>query len=78
MDAGRPPRTPKRDDVSDLAERESDPTVLRHERQQPQDVDRIVPVASCGATRGRQDSRRFVQPQRLAAQAASRGDFSDE
>ena len=78
MHARRPSGPPERDNVADLGERESHPAGLRYEPEQPKDIERIPPVASRRPLQGRKDSHRFVDPQGLAAEAASGGHFSDE
>ena len=78
MNARRVPRAPERHDVPDLGEREAHAAGLRHKREQPQHIDRIVTVAGRRAARRRQNPPRFVQPQRLGAEPASRRDLSDE
>jgi hypothetical protein len=78
VDAGGGARTPERHDAPDFGEREPQPAGLTHERQQPQHVGVVVSVAGWRAPGGRENPARFVQPERLAAEAAARRYLPDE
>ena len=78
MDAGRRARPAQHDDAANLGQRESKPTGLPNERQERQHVGRIARITGgCPERRGK-DAARLVQPQRLAADAGSRGHLPDE
>ena len=64
--------------MSDLGEREPQPAGLTHERQQPQHVRVVVSVAGRRAPWRLEDPACFVQPERLAAEAAACRDLPDE
>src|SRR2546426_6304290 len=64
--------------MSDLGEREPQPAGLTHERQQPQHVRIVVSVAGRRAPWRLEDPACFVQPERLAAEAAASRDLPDE
>ena len=64
--------------MSDLGEREPQPAGLTHERQQPQHVRVVVSVAGRRAPWRLENPSCFVQPERLAAEAAARRDLPDE
>jgi hypothetical protein len=78
VDARRGPRATKCNDVLDLRERQAESTSLTDEREQPQHVGWVAPVAGRLTTGRREDAPRLVQPQRLAAQAAASRHLSDE
>ena len=61
----------------DLREGEPESSSLPDERQQRQHVARIASVTGRLPTR-QENSARFVQPKRLAAQAGLRGDLPDQ
>jgi len=78
MDAGRRARPAQHDDAANLGQRESKPAGLPNERQERQHVGRIATITGgCPERRGK-DAARLVQPQRLAADAGSRGHLPDE
>ncbi len=64
--------------MSDLGQREPQPAGLTHERQQPQHVRVVVSVAGRRAPWRLENPSCFVQPERLAAEAAARRDLPDE
>ena len=72
MEARRGPRASECNDVLDLRERQAESTSLTDEREQPQHVGWIAPVAGRLTTRRRENATRLVQPQGLAAQTAAR------
>src|SRR5206468_4245729 len=65
-------------DLFDLAEREAKPSSLRDEPDDRERVISIHTVARGGAPRRRENARRLVQAQRLAADATPGGDLTDE
>ena len=64
--------------MSNLGQREPQPAGLTHERQQPQHVRVVVSVAGRRAPWRLENPSCFVQPERLAAEAAARRDLPDE
>ena len=64
--------------MSNLGQREPQPAGLTHERQQPQHVRVVVSVAGRRAPWRLEDPACFVQPERLAAEAAACRDLPDE
>lgn len=72
------PRAPKRDDVLDLGQGEAQAASLTDEREQPQDLGRIVAIARRSPRGWRQNPSRFVQPQGLAAHTAACGHLSNQ
>jgi hypothetical protein len=78
VDTRRAPRTPQRDDVPDLGQRQSETPRLADERQQAHDLRGVAAVAGRCATGRRQNAARLVQPEGLAAQAAAGRDLPDQ
>jgi hypothetical protein len=68
----------QRDDVLDLGKAEAQAASLPHEGQEPKDIGRVTPVASRRSARRRQDAARLVQADGLAADAAARGNLTDQ
>src|SRR5881409_534044 len=64
--------------MSNLGQREPQPAGLTHERQQPQHVRVVVSVAGRRAPWRLENPSCFVQPERLAAEAAARRDLPEE
>ena len=71
-------RAPERNDVLDLRQGEAQAASLTDEREQPQHVGRVAAIARRRPLGWRQDPSRFVQPQRLATQAATCGHLADQ
>lgn len=78
VSAWRGPRSSERDYVLDLRQRQAEPTSLADEREQPQHVGWIAPVAGRLALRGRKNAARLVQPERLSTDPAAPRDLPDE
>src|SRR5262249_26326791 len=72
------PRAPERDDMTDLRERQAEPTGLPHEGQQAQHIRGIAPVAGWLAPWSLEDAARFVEAERLSADSAPGGDFTNQ
>ncbi len=71
LDARRVPRAAERNDVLDLRQSQAKPTRLPDEREQPEHIRRIAPVAGRLTARWREDATGLVQPESLAAQTAA-------
>src|SRR2546422_8697781 len=78
MDARRGPGPAECNYVLDLRERQAEPTSLTDEREQPQHVGWIAPVAGRPTARRGKDVSPLVQPQRLSTQAAARCHLTDK
>src|SRR2546425_1954358 len=76
--ARSPSRPPDGDDLPDLLQRESEPLCLPHEREQFQRPVVVDPITRQGATRLGKNSRRLIQPERLAARAAAPRYLTDQ
>ena len=76
--AGAAALAPDGDDPLDLIERETQASRLPKERQDSNRVRRVESVARRGSARWRENSRRFINSERLAAGAATPGNLADE
>ena len=70
MQAGTGARAAERDDASDFTEREAQPSRVRDEGEDGQDVVRIEPIAGPCAARRRQNAAGLVDLERLTAESA--------